>query len=146
MNKICNQGGHEMDNAQGDNPGIPQATESVQIAAKLPSSCGFIRLNEKGGLEVEFYDHGELAHSFFGNDVSTFYTISTEQFPTLLTALEQRQAMHSLNRVAAQVDWTDTSHFGLPTRVAHSFLDIEDLLEWLKASDLQLHTRTDTWV
>lgn len=135
-----------MDNTQGGNPSTPKATESVQMAAKLPSSCGFIRLNEKGGLEVEFYDHGELAHSFFGNDVSTYYTISTEQFPTLVTALQQRQAMHSLDRVASQVDWTDNSISGLPTRVAHSFLDIEDLLEWLRASDLQLHTRTDTWV
>lgn len=135
-----------MDNAQGDNPSTTQVTESIRIAATRPSSCGFIRLNEKGGLEVEFYDHGELAHSFFGNDVSTYYTISTEQFPTLVTALQQRQSMHSLDRVAAQVDWTDTSISGLPTRVAHSFLYIEDVLEWLKASDLQLYTRTDTWV
>ncbi len=135
-----------MDNAQEGNPGTPQATESVQIAAKLQRSCGFIQLNEKGALEVEFYDHGELAHSFFGNDVSTFYTISIGQFPALVTALQQRQAMHSLNRVAAQVDWTDTSISGLPTRVAHSFLDIEDLLVWLRASDVQFHTRTDTWV
>ncbi len=135
-----------MDNAQGGNPSTPQATESIRIAAMRPSSCGFIRLNEKGGLEVEFYDHGELAHSFFGNDVSTFYTISTEQFPMLVTALQRRQAMHSLDRVAAQVDWTDTSISGLLTRVAHSFLDIEDLLVWLRASDVQFHTRTDTWV
>lgn len=135
-----------MNNAQGHSPTVQQTTDSVYIAATLPRTCGYIRLNEKGDLEVELYDHGELAHSFFGNDVSTFYTIPTQQFPKLVKALQERQAMHSLNRVAAQVDWTDASNSGLPTRVANSFLDIENLLEWLKASDLQFHTRTDTWV
>lgn len=122
------------------------ATKSIRVPARQPRSCGFVRLNAAGVLELELYDHGDVAHNLFDNDVSTFYTVAAPQWPALAAGLKQRQAVHTLNRVAAQVDWTDTGVAGLPKRVADSFLDMEELLQWLATSDVVYHTRTDSWV
>lgn len=122
------------------------ATESVRLPARQPRSCGFVRLNAEGALELERYDHSDQAHSLFDNDVSTFYTVAAPQWPALTVGLRERQAAETLHFVAAQVDWTDAGVAGLPKRVADSFLDMEELLQWLAASDVVFHTRTDSWV
>jgi hypothetical protein len=125
----------------------PKATESIRLPARMPRSCGFVRINAAGALELELYDHGDMAHSLFGNDVSTFYTVPASQWPVLTAGLQQRQAAaDTLPRRAAQVDWTDTRTAELPNRVADSFLKIDEFLHWLTSSDVAFHTHTDSWV
>lgn len=125
----------------------PKATESIRLPARMPRSCGFLRINSDGALDVELYDHGDTAHSLFGNDVSTFYTVPAAEWPVLTASLQQGQTnAEALPRRAAQVDWTDTSPATLPQRLADAFLDIDELLHWLKSSEVAFHTRTDSWV
>lgn len=118
---------------------------SIRLPGRLPRSCGFVRLNEVGALEVELYDRGDLANSLFGNDVAVIYIVASSQWPLLVSSLQERQTMQPLPSRASLVNWSDTCIEELPQRVVDSFLDIEELLQWLTASGIEFYTRTDTW-
>ena len=128
-----------------DKPATPNVSEAQRLPGRLPKSTGFVRLSDAGALEIELYDRSDRAHNLFDSDVATIYTVQPSQWPLLVAGLQWRQEDHTLYPSASAVDWSTWAPSELPTKVANSFLDIDELLQWLIASEVQFSTVVDSW-
>ena len=106
--------------------------EAVRMVGGLPSTAGFLTFTASGDLEIEFYDFGEDAHSHFGNDVATIYTVKRDDLPTLLAALPNAEG-----RDAEGLDIRQT--------LLGKFPHVLSLVAWIKEANIPVATAFDSW-
>tara|TARA_R110001592_G_scaffold180284_1_gene422510 strand:+ start:688 stop:1044 length:357 start_codon:yes stop_codon:yes gene_type:complete len=107
---------------------------SIRMSSAVPRSCGFLSWTKTGGLEIEHFDHGDTAQSWFGNDIAIIYTIAAEDIQALMTLSPM------------PIDSTDTREKDEQLRLlASAYSDVDKLIATLKSSGIAFSTKFDSW-
>jgi hypothetical protein len=91
------------------------------MAGIVDGTCGFVRVVVSGDIEVELFDYSDLAHSTFGGDIVTVFTIKKDDFPKFadLLALRFGRLISSQSKMVEMLT---------------AFSEVDELIDWLKNS------------